>query len=251
MNILHNKFIDKNKYSEKRGVKLNQIRKKFSLKFFLFIFIAILLIQLPIAGDYVRVLNTVIHESGHAFIALFGGHIEKIALLSDSEGITYGEKSSRFEEIVSSLAGYICSSLMGFFSFWLIRRKKYTLLIDILLAIIFLNLIFWVRNPFGLIWLVTFAFAFLLLLIKGKQTIINHFLLLIASILLVDSIKSSIEIFEMSLIHPQFAGDAANLAKLTMFIPTELWGSFFLLQAILFPIFSVKRGLYMLEMKEH
>ncbi|WML53052.1 M50 family metallopeptidase [Neobacillus sp. PS3-12] len=69
---------------------MKRIKSKFSRRFFLFIFIAFLLVQLPIVGDYVRVLNTVIHESGHAVIALFGGHIEKIALLSNSEGITYG-----------------------------------------------------------------------------------------------------------------------------------------------------------------
>jgi hypothetical protein len=232
---------------QKEGDYLNRLRNKFSKKFFLFIVIAFLLVQLPIVGDYVRVLNTVIHESGHAVIALLGGHIEKIALLSNSEGITYGQESGKIEEIFCSMAGYICSSFMGFVSFWLIRKKKYTLLIDIILGILFLNLILWVRNPFGLIWIVSFAFGFLLLLIKGKQTIINHFLLLIASILLVDSIKSSFEIFVMSLIHPKFAGDAANLSMLTSFIPTQAWGVFFLVQALLFPIVSLKKGLFKIE----
>ncbi|MDP4155227.1 MAG: M50 family metallopeptidase [Bacillota bacterium] len=223
------------------------IKSKFSSKFFLFIIIAVLLVQLPILGDYVRVLNTVIHESGHAVIALFGGHLEKIALLSDSEGITYGPESGKIEGIFSSMAGYICSSFMGFFSFWLIRKKKYTLLIDILLGILFLNLILWVRNLFGMIWIVTFAFGFLLLLIKGKQNFINHFLLLIASILLVDSVKSSFEIFEMSIIHPKIAGDAANLSILTSFIPAQAWGVFFLVQALFFPILAVKKGLFRIE----
>jgi hypothetical protein len=62
---------------------------------------------------------------------------------------------------------------------------------------------------------------------KGKQTLIIYFLLLIASILLVDSIKSSFEIFEMSIIHPKFAGDAANLSILSSFIPAQVWGAFF------------------------
>lgn len=232
---------------QEEGYYLKRIKSKFNTKFFLFIVMAFLLVQLPVVGDYVRVLNTVIHESGHAVIALFGGHIERIALLSDSEGITYGPQSGKIEGIVCSMAGYIFSSYMGFVSFWLIRKKKYTLLIDILLGILFLNLILWVRNPFGLIWIVSFAFGFLLLLIKGKQTIINHFLLLIASILLVDSIKSSFEIFEMSIIHPKFAGDAANLSMLTSFIPTQAWGVFFLVQALLFPIVSLKKGLFRIE----
>jgi hypothetical protein len=232
---------------QKEGYYLKRIKSKFSTKFFLFIVIAFLLVQLPVVGDYVRVLNTVIHESGHALIALLGGHIEKIALLSNSEGITYGHETGKIEGIFCSMAGYICSSLMGFISFWLIRKKKYTLLIDILLGILFLNLILWVRNPFGMIWIVSFAFGFLLLLTKGKQNVINHFLLLLASILLVDSIKSSFEIFEISIIHPKFAGDAANLSTLTTFIPTQAWGFFFLVQALLFPILSLKKGLFRIE----
>jgi hypothetical protein len=232
---------------QKEGFYLKRLKSKISKKFFLFIVIAIFLVQLPVVGDYVRVLNTVIHESGHAVIALLGGHLEKIALLSNSEGVTYGPESGRMEGIFCSMAGYISSSLMGFASFWLIKKKKFTLLIDIILGILFLNLILWVRNPFGMIWIVAFAFSFLLLLIKGKQTIINHFLLLIASILLVDSIKSSFEILEMSFIHPKFAGDAANLSILTSYIPAQACGVFFFVQALLFPIISFKKGLFKLE----
>lgn len=232
---------------QKEGFYLKRLKSKISSKFFLFIVIAIFLVQFPVVGDYVRVLSTVIHESGHAFIALLGGHIEKIALLSDSEGVTYGPESGKMEGIFCSMAGYICSSFMGFASFWLIRKNRYTLLIGILLGILFINLILWVRNPFGTIWIVTFAFGFLLLLIKGKQTVINHFLLLIASILLVDSIKSAFEIFEMSIMHPKFAGDASNLSILTSFIPAQAWGIFFFVQALLFPILSLKKGLFKLE----
>jgi hypothetical protein len=202
------------------------------------------LIQIPVAGDYIRVLNTVIHESGHALIALCGGHLEKVVLMSNSEGVTYGPKSGKLEGIVSSMSGYICSSLMGLVSFWLIKKEKYTVLIDLLLAIIFINLILWVRNPFGVIWLVVFAFGFLLLLIKGTHTLIYHFLLLIASILLVDSIKSSIEIFAMSMVHPMGAGDAANLFFLTMIVPVQAWGGFFFIQSLVFPLISFKKGFF-------
>jgi hypothetical protein len=226
---------------------LKWLWSRLSPKFILFIALAILLIQLPIAGNYIRVLNTVIHESGHALIALFAGHLEKIILMSNSEGVTYGPQSGRLEGIVSSMAGYFCSSLMGLISFWLIRKEKYTVLIDLLLGIIFINLIFWVRNLFGIIWLVVFALGFLMLLIKGKQNWIYHFLLLIASILLVDSIKSSIEIFAMSLVHPMAAGDAANLFFLTMVVPVQAWGGFFLIQSIVFPVISLKKGLFKIE----
>ncbi|WML46363.1 M50 family metallopeptidase [Neobacillus sp. PS3-40] len=212
--------------------------------------IAIILIQIPLLGNYFRVINTVIHESGHALISLFGGKVERISLFMNSEGATYGSQSTRIGSIFTSLAGYIFSSFMAFISFWLLRKNKLTILIDILLGFIFLNLIFWVRNPYGLFWLVSFAFLFLLLLIKGSRTIVNHVLLLIASILLVDSIKSAFEILLLSFIQPNSAGDASNLAQITAFIPTQIWGAFFFIQSLWFPFIGIKRGIFRIVSRE-
>ncbi|WP_373889935.1 M50 family metallopeptidase [Neobacillus cucumis] len=63
-------------------MNLSFVRDKFSMKFFLFLFlvIAYLLIQVPVVGNYVRIINTLIHETGHAFIALLGGKVENLNL---------------------------------------------------------------------------------------------------------------------------------------------------------------------------
>ncbi|MBM7655047.1 M50 family metallopeptidase [Neobacillus cucumis] len=220
------------------------VRDKFSMKFFIFLVIAYLLIRVPIVGNYVRIINTLIHETGHAFIALLGGKVETISLFMNSEGATISDQSTWIGSFFTSLAGYTFASFMAFLSFWLLREKRGIVLIDILLAFIFLNLIFWVRNPYGIFWLCSFAFAFLMLLIKGNQTVRDHLLLLIAAILLVDSVQSAYEILFISLIQPQSAGDAANLARLTGFLPAPFWGLFFFLQSILFCYLGLKRGNY-------
>lgn len=222
------------------------VRDKFSAKFFLFLVLAFVLIHVPILGNYVKVINTLIHESGHALIALLGGNVEKISLFMNSEGVTYSNQSTWIGSFFTSLAGYTFSSFMAFVSFWLIGMKKHTILIDILLVFIVLNLIFWVRNPYGLFWLCSFAIAFLILLIKGSQNLRENVLLLIASVLLVDSVQSAYEILYISIFQPQAAGDAANLAHLTVFIPAPLWGIFFFLQALWFCFFGLKRGCYRL-----
>ncbi|WP_237389587.1 M50 family metallopeptidase [Bacillus sp. USDA818B3_A] len=224
----------------------NFVRDKFSMKFFLFLVIAFLLIQIPIIGNYVRIINTLIHETGHAFIALLGGKVETISLFMNSEGATVSAQSTWIGSFFTSLAGYTFASFMAFLSFWLLRRKRGTILIDILLAFIFLNLIFWVRNPYGIFWLLSFALTFLFLLIKGNETIRNHLLLLIAAILLVDSVQSAYEILSISLMQPQAAGDAANLARLTGVIPAPLWGLFFFVQALWFCYYGLKKGNYKL-----
>jgi hypothetical protein len=223
---------------------------KFSLRFFLFMILAIALVQTPILGNYISVINTVIHESGHALISLFGGRVERISLFMNTEGVTYGSQSTWIGSVLTGMAGYIFSSFIAFFSFWLLRRGKYTVIIYILLGFIFLNLLFWVRNPYGLFWLVSFAFLFIILLIKGSKNFVNHILLLIASILLVDSIKSAFDILLLSFIQPNSAGDASILAQLTSFVPTQLWGLFFFIQSLWFPFIGIKRGIYKIVSRE-
>jgi hypothetical protein len=212
--------------------------------------LAIALIQTPILGNYVSVINTVIHESGHALISLFGGRVERISLFMNTEGVTYGSQSTWIGSVLTGMAGYIFSSFIAFFSFWLLRRGKYTVIIYILLGFIFLNLLFWVRNPYGLFWLVSFAFLFIILLIKGSKNFVNHILLLIASILLVDSIKSAFDILLLSFIQPNSAGDASILAQLTSFVPTQLWGLFFFIQSLWFPFIGIKLGIYKIVSRE-
>jgi len=223
---------------------LSFVQDKFSAKFFLVLVIAVILIHVPIIGNYVKIINTLIHETGHAIIALFGGRVETISLFMNSEGATISNQSTWMGSFFTSLAGYTFASFMAFLSFWLLRRKKENMLIDILLAFIFLNLIFWVRNPYGIFWLCSFAAAFLLLLIKGSTRIRNHVLLLIAAIILVDSVQSAYEILFISVIQPQAAGDAANLARITGFLPASFWGLFFFLQAVWFCFYGFKRGYY-------
>ncbi|MGZ4161312.1 MAG: M50 family metallopeptidase, partial [Neobacillus sp.] len=112
------------------------VRAKLSAKFFLFLILAFILIQVPIVGNYVEIINTLIHESGHALVALFGGNVETISLFMNSEGVTLSSQSTWIGSFFTSLAGYIFSSFMAFLSFWLIGKKRQTVLIDILLGFI-------------------------------------------------------------------------------------------------------------------
>jgi hypothetical protein len=220
------------------------IREKLSAKFFLFLVLAFLLINVPIVGNYVAIINTLIHESGHALIALFGGRVETISLFMNTEGVTYSSQATWAGSFFTSLAGYIFSSFMAFISFWLIGKQKHSILIDILLGFIVLNLILWVRNPYGLFWLVSFGLVFLYLLIKGSQSFRNNLLLLIAAIILAASLKSAYEIWWISFHQPQYAGDALNLYKLTGFIPVQVWGIFFFVQALWFCYLGFKKGFF-------
>ncbi|MEC1525078.1 M50 family metallopeptidase [Neobacillus niacini] len=222
------------------------LKEKLNMKFFLFIGLAFVLLQIPIIGDYFRIINTVIHESGHAFMALFGGNIESISLYMNADGITHGTESIWIINFITCAAGYTIASLIAFVSFWLIKMKKNILFIDMLLGVIVINLIVWVRNPYGLFWLASFGLLFLGLLIKGSKEVIHNIVLLIASVLLVESVSTAYDIFVISLIQPHAAGDATNLSQLTGFIPAQGWGIFFFAQSIFFIFLSFIKGLFRL-----
>jgi hypothetical protein len=226
---------------------MGYLKEKFSVRFFLFIVLAFLLVNMPIIGNYISIINTVIHETGHAFVALFGGQVESISLFMNSDGVTYGTESIWIINFFTSIAGYVVSSFMAILSFWLIRKRQYTFLIDILLGFILLNLIFWVRNPYGMFWLVSFGIIFLALLIKGSKTLINNLLLFIASVLLIESVGSAYDILIISLMHPQSAGDATNLSNLTVILPAQAWGMFFFAQSLWFCFWGLKQGLFAVE----
>ncbi|UOQ44715.1 M50 family metallopeptidase [Halobacillus salinarum] len=203
---------------------------------------ALLLTQMPIVGKYFAVVNTMIHESGHSLIALItGGEVRQISLFPNTSGVTMTGHSSWISQFFTSIAGYVTSSLFAFLFFYLIMKGQYKWMIYILLGFLFINLIFWVRNFYGIFWIVTFGSAFIYLLRSGKEGLIQFVLVFIACLVLVESVTSAFEIMWISFIAPQQAGDAANLARATRFIPAPLFGAGFFAQSLYFAWMALKR----------
>lgn len=226
---------------------MRNIKELLSWKFFLFLGLAILLTHIPILGNYVRIVNTLVHESGHALIALIGGDVYTISLFMNTEGVTYTSHSSWFGGFFTGGAGYVASSFMAFIAFWLISRKKYKILIGIIVGLILINVLLWVRNFYGVFWLLSFGTAFILLLYKSTANVVQYCLLLIASILLVESVSSAFTIQMLSYLQPHNAGDATGLAESTVFIPAQVWGTILFVQSLFFIWLGFKKGIYRVE----
>ncbi|WP_420490991.1 M50 family metallopeptidase [Neobacillus drentensis] len=96
---------------------MEYLKEKLCIKFFLFLGLAFVLIHIPILGGYFRIINTVIHESGHAFIALFGGNVESISLFMNGDGVTHGTQSIWIIDFITCAAGYLISSFMAMYRF--------------------------------------------------------------------------------------------------------------------------------------
>ncbi|MDP4267464.1 MAG: M50 family metallopeptidase [Bacteroidota bacterium] len=202
------------------------------LQFFLLLTISFIIVRIPYIGKIFKVVNTMIHESGHAFAALLtSGEVLGIELFSNSEGVTLTKSKSFFSSFITSLAGYVFSSLCAFFSFYLIKKGHEQYIFYFFLSIALINIILWVRNIYGIIWLMVFGGLIYYIYVYSNDEIKNITSIILSGILLTESIFSTIIIIIKSFTDPKSSGDAANLQKETH-IPAFIWAIFFLCQAI-------------------
>lgn len=203
--------------------------KKISL-----ILLAFLIIHIPYLGTFLRAINTMIHESGHALLALLlKGDVHSISLFANLEGVTISSYTSILAGIVISLSGYVFASAMLLVFSYLWYKRKYEWMIVNLTVLSAINLLFWVRNLYGVFWLLLFIILLVLLLTLKKRNLKEIATFMILLILMSDTIRASFIILWLSVVSPNNAGDATNLGSLT-FIPAFLWGAFFLFQALWF-----------------
>lgn len=211
-------------------------------KIVLFIILAIFLTQMPIVGPYFSIVNTLIHETGHALMSIItGGKVQSISLFSNTEGVTLSSHRYWLGGFLTSIAGYLFASFMAYLYLILIYKRKSKYVLLILLGTLLISLLFWIRNAYGFFWIITIIAVFTWVLIKGSKTILEYFALFITSLVLVESVTSSFEIMYLSFVSPSRAGDATNLANMTFLIPTLVWGVAFFIQALYFARLGLKR----------
>jgi hypothetical protein len=210
-------------------------------KLLLFLLIAIVLTKMPIAGKYFAVANTLIHEVGHQLASILTfGKPHKISLFSNTEGLAFSSHRFWLGKFITSLAGYVFSSFMACTFLFLISKGRYDIVIYIFLTILGVSMLFWVRNLYGFFWILTFSAGFVWLLWKANGPIIEYVVLLLVSIIFIESITSAFEVMYLSFKTPLQAGDATSLARHTFVIPAQIWGIFFFIQSLYFGWLGLK-----------
>ena len=122
----------------------------------LFLLLAFILLKVPVLGKYVSVVYTVFHEFGHALVSkLTGGHIEKIELFHNSEGVAWSSNRFWLGRVLTGLAGYPFASGVAYLFLYMIDKEMYNYVFIILFSVISFSLLFWVRNLYGLLWSIT------------------------------------------------------------------------------------------------
>jgi hypothetical protein len=189
--------------------------------------LALVLPRIPVIGKWFNIINTAIHELGHALMALvLEGSVKKIELFNDASGTTITSTKSKFGGFLVAFIGYPFSSVVSFFIFYLLTvgyEKGFLISISILF---FFMLILWVRNIYGAIWIIIFCAinGYLIYINDGRYIYIAA--LLYAVFIAVDAIFSALTILFLSIKQKDKAGDATLLKKNTG-VPAFIWGLLF------------------------
>jgi len=202
--------------------------------------VVLLINRIPYIGKYFRIVNTLIHESGHAIAALItSGEVYTVELFSDTSGSATTKTQGKFARFFVSIAGYPFGSAVAYMLFFLISKDAYMYVFFILASISLLNLIFYVRNTFGIFWIVTFTAIILVVYFYGGEFLQYVVASLLSGIMLFEALYSSIELVKIAAKKPKTAGDAGNLQSLTG-VPAILWALLFVAQSGFFIYLTVR-----------
>ncbi|MDD5570160.1 MAG: M50 family metallopeptidase [Bacteroidales bacterium] len=202
--------------------------------FYGLIVLSFIVTRIPFVGKFFRVANTLIHESGHAIVALLtSGSIESIELFSNTEGAAVTRSNNKFGQFLVSVAGYPFSSASAFGLFFLIKYQQYNILLFCLASLALINIVLWIRNWYGTLWLLTFAAMLVAVYLLKNEFVTYCFSVVLSGIILTDSFYSTLELLYLSIYKSNNAGDATNLKKMT-YVPAFFWASFFVAQSVFF-----------------
>lgn len=199
-----------------------------NLTLLLFVAIALLLPRIPVVGKFFNIINTGLHELGHALMALLlDGEVHKIELFKDTSGATVTQTKHKAAAFLISLAGYPFAASMGWFGFYLVQSGAAMGMVIGLSVLFLLMLLFWIRNWYGALWVELFTAINALLVYYHNSQYIQYAAMFYAVMILTESVVSSFVLVVLSFKDASKAGDATNLENITH-VPAPIWALLFL-----------------------
>lgn len=183
--------------------------------------------RIPYLGVWFRVFDTLMHETGHAICAFFfNGEVNKIELNSNLGGKTIYKSKSNIVAFIVLFMGYPFSTWLGTLFLFLNYFQLFNWVLYIVFSIMTINLVFWVRNSFGLIWLIINLILFGIAYRYFNPFQIALFSFSISGIMIIESFYATIRLLIDSLKGKNNGGDDSQLKQLTG-IPSAFWAFLF------------------------
>ena len=193
----------------------------------LLFFSAIIVVFVPQLWAFSSHAITVVHEAGHALVAVATGRkLAAIRLHGDSSGLTVTKgKPSGLGMVLTAMAGYLAPSIAGLILSALLNANRELWALYLALAVVGFMVI-WIRNWFGLFLLVIVGITLWLLTTRGEAEIHTLAVWFVACFLLIGGTHAT-----WSLVRTRAGrkrSDADVLASIT-WLPAWLWAIIFFL----------------------
>ncbi len=184
--------------------------------------VALLLVLAPLTWPRVRLLLTIVHEAGHAAVAvLVGRRLHAIRLHSDTSGVTVTRGRPRGPGMVATLAaGYLAPALLGLLAAALLAAGRPLGLLW-LLAVGLAGMLLWIRNGYGLLALVVSVAGLVAISWYGAPLVVAWTAYLLTWVLLLAAPRPLIELLVGGR-RGRRGSDPDQLARLTR-VPSVLW----------------------------
>lgn len=206
--------------------------------FYLLTLTSLMLVRIPGIGKILRTFNTLLHESGHVFAALLlGGEVHEVKLNNDLSGSASTSSNSRHKAAIISFLGYPFAAASVLVLFWLINKGFYKQGYILLISLALIHLIAFVRNTFGIIWLISMVVFMVVCLTQAPPDLAIWILTCLTLIVFAETIISTLQIVLLGLTKPRKAGDITNLARTTR-LPAWMW-SFVMLAVCAWIIYKI------------
>ena len=133
----------------------------------------------------------------------------------------------KFSSFLCALAGYPMPISVAWLAVWLLQQGVDVGLIVGLSVLFFVMLLFWIRNAYGVVWVLLFIAINVGLIYLNNPLWIRYAALFYVVMIVVESVVSVLTLFYLSVRTPDHAGDATNLDRLTH-VPAFLWSLLFI-----------------------
>ncbi|GHF21647.1 membrane protein [Amycolatopsis deserti] len=185
--------------------------------------VALLLVLSGAPWRMARNVVTIVHEAGHALVAVLAGRrLQGIKLHSDTSGVTVSRgKPEGPGMVLTALAGYPAPGILGLAFASLLAAGRITVLLA-LAALLLLGVLVMVRNAYGVLSVVLTAAGLAVVALVAGPQVQAWFIYLITWFLLLGGLRPVIELQMKRRRGAARDSDADQLARLTG-VPAALW----------------------------